>query len=425
MSFFIAQKSNLNSSKIIKLVLIFLFLNGICDGSLITTLAVYISDVKGMGFKGVSVFYTSFGISSVVISLLTTSSIGNISIEKRAYWGTSLLAIGYPVILLIRTSEHIAFPGILCGAGMSLYVSALISCLNNLSTDLTRRSVFSQRNLYVSAGQCSGSILVGGLTYFLGNSVASYFLVYKLFCMLFFGAICWFLFNWTTGQQQKNQPHIHEDQSNKKSNILMIFFALTFNFLATMIVVGQIDTVLPLIATQLMRVDLSKFSMIIVANTLTVVFFQSHISKLTSRISEGKVITLSAVFWLISYIWCLTGVTILPNEPTMILVVFSIINGVGQCLFSSAYYPYISIASSPGDFKRFSSGSSAAFNCGKALGLSYSGFALETKNVYFVWLYLAISSLAMLIFTVAIQLHIRKLANPIMNSEKPNVIPNT
>ncbi|SDU23278.1 MFS transporter [Pseudomonas orientalis] len=402
------QKESIDSSKIIRLLLFFLFLNGVCDGSLMTSLAVYISDVKGMGFRGVSVFYTSFGVSSVVISLLTTSSVGNISIMKRACVGTILLAVGYPMVLLVNSSGFISIPGMICGAGMSLYISALIGFLNDLSTDATRRTVFSQRNLYVNAGQCIGSLLIGSMIYFFGNAIANYFLIYKLFCMLFFGVICWVKFNSDVGILNEIKESFKSDIDDRKSNMSMIFFALLFNFLATMIVVGQIDTVLPLIATELMHVDVAKFSTIIVANTLTVVFFQSYVSKISSHIGEGKVLTLSAVLWVISYLWCLIGICLVPGQPTMILVVFSIISGVGQCLFSSAYYPYISKASSSSDFKRFSSASSAAFNCGKALGLSYSGFALKTQDVYFVWWYLMLSCLAMLVYTAGTQVYIEK-----------------
>src|SRR5471030_240710 len=410
---------HLKSSTVIRFILCFLFLNGMCDGSLMTTLAVYIAEAKGMGFRGVSVFYTSFGISSVVTSLLTTSSFGNISLSSRAYLGTLFLAVGYPIIRYIDASEYLLIPGVICGAGMSLYVSALISCLNDLSTDKTRRTVFSQRNLYVNAGQCFGSLLVGILIYFYGHLVAGYFLAYKMACMIFFGVICWLLFNRSAVQLPAGRLHIQTDLDDKKSNLPMIFFALAFNFLATMLVVGQIDTVLPLIATQLMHIDVAKVSVIIVANTLTVVFLQSYLSKVTRHIDEGRILTLSTMLWLLSYLWCLLGVILFSGQPTLILIVFSVINGAGQCLFSSAYYPYISRASSPSDFKRFSSGSSAAFNCGKALGLSYSGFALETGDVHFVWLYLSLSCLAMLVFSTGIQMHILKASRTIKRSNLP------
>jgi len=397
-------------SRMVAMILVFLFLNGLCDGALMTVLAVYIAEIKGLGFKGVSLFYTSFGVASVVTSLITTSKYGNISLKKRAYLGAFFLAVGYPIVSQVTDSNWLFIPGGISGAGMSLYVSALIGCLNELATPDTRRHVFSQRNLYVNAGQCAGSILVGGLIHLFGAHVAGFFLLYKLFCMLAFGGCSWLFFNRTKPHLETSIVFAEAKIPEKKTNFHMIIYALAFNFLVTMVVVGQVDTVVPLIATQLMSLQMSQVSFIIVSNTLTVVLLQAYISKITHHIDEGKLLTFTAWLWVLSYLWCLLGVSLIPNEPVLILVVFSIINGIGQCIFSSCYYPYISKAASPSDFKRFSSGSSAAFNSGRALGLSFSGFALATQNIQFIWVYLSISCFMIFAFSALYQLYINRLS---------------
>lgn len=276
--------------------------------------------------------------------------------------GLILQALGFLWLGFSTTAAEAAVSMILIGAGLGCFYPSYASLLAAVTNRQQRASAaslqYAATNLGIGVGAVIGGLIVST------SSPQSFTAIYLVNAasFLIFGALVIVLVPSGRHHAEAKQPSSGYGAVLRDRPFLVL---IAFNAVVVLSTYAQLETSVPLYARVFLGVPTFALGVILAANTAFIVLAQLPIARAVRHLNRSRTLTLSAAAWLLT--WMVGEVASLTHglEASLLLGVFAICFGLGECLLSATMGPLVADLAPPSVRGRYM----AAFNLSWGIGL--------------------------------------------------------
>ena len=307
--------------------------SAIGTGLTLPFLIIYFHDVRGIDLALAGFALSMVGFASLVGNPTGGALADRLGARRTLILGTLISAAGAMAIALVREPWHAFLASATVGLGAAIAWPARDSFLATAVTPEQRSSVFGVRHATFNAGLGLGGILAAVVVDL--SSPGTFEFIYVADALTFgaFAVLLFFL-------HEPKRPAPKVDVT-KPSGYLALFrdpvFLRLWVLSAVLIAVGygQFTSFFPAYATGEGGLSAGEVALAVAANTVTVVFAQLLVLRMTEGGRRTRAIVLMAALWAAS--WTITYVAGQALTGTVAVFVFAlamVVFGIGETLLS-------------------------------------------------------------------------------------------
>ena len=346
-------------------------LNSFGNGVVFPFLAIYFSEVKGLGIEVAGIAIAV----SAVMQLLAVLALGPLidRVGARATLGAGLVlqALGFGLLPLVSEPWHAYALMALEGVGSAAFWPSQSTLLSRLTPPARRHAAFAQQRVTMNLG-----VGLGGLT---GGLIASVdsptsFTVLFVFDALTFLAYVGVLF---VIRDPGGEPSTAEGGSYLDVLRHRVFLGLwTLNFL--FVAAGySLFNLLPPFVREESGVSERQIGAIFFVNTIVIVLAQLPISRAIEGKRRMRALALMPLLWAAAWLLVDASGYWLEATAAFVAVAFAAaVLGVGECFHGPAHQALVADLASDRLRGRYFSVHSASWGLGGAVGPAVGGFLL-------------------------------------------------
>jgi MFS family permease len=250
---------------------------------------------------------------------------------------------------------------VLIGAGLGCFYPSFASLLAAVTQRQQRAAAsslqYAATNLGIGVGAVIGGLIVST------SSPESFTTVYLINAGSFviFGALVIALVPSGRHEGSSEQPSGYRAVLRDGPFLLLI----GFNAMVVLSTYAQLETSVPLYAHVFLGVPTFALGVILAVNTAFIVIAQLPITRAVRHLNRSRILALSAGAWLLAWLWGELASLTHGLEASLLLGVFAVCFGLGECLLSATIGPLVADLAPAAIRGRYM----AAFNLSWGLGL--------------------------------------------------------
>lgn len=344
--------------------------------------SIYLHVVRGLPIPVVGLVISTSALASLVFGAVGGTLVDRLGPRTMILGGLGLQTLGFLWLGFSLTAGEAAASMLLIGAGLGCFYpsfASLLAAVTNRSQRAVASSLqYAATNLGIGVGAVIGGLIVS-------TSVPETFTAIYLVnaaSFVLFGALVIALVPSGRHHAESDQPSGYRVVLRDRPFLLLI----GFNAMVVLSAYAQLDTSVPLYAHVFLGVPTFALGVILAVNTAFIVLAQLPITRAVRHLDRSRILGLSAVAWLLAWLWGEVASLSHGLEASLLLGVFGVCFGLGECLLSAAIGPLVADMAPAAVRGRYMAAFNLSWGVGLLLGPTIGGLVVGSVVRPGMWL---------------------------------------
>jgi MFS family permease len=369
--------------------------------------SIYLHVVRGLPIPVVGLVISASALASLVFGAVGGTLVDRLGPRTLMLGGLSLQTLGFLWLGFSLTAGEAAASMVLIGAGLGCFYpsfASLLAAVTNRSQRAVASSLqYAATNLGIGVGAVIGGLIVSTSV---PETFTDIYLVNAASFVLF-GALVIVLV-------PSGRHHAESDQPSGYRVVLRdrpFLFLIGFNAMVVLSAYAQLDTSVPLYAHVFLGVSTFALGIILAVNTAFIVLAQLPITRSVRHLDRSRILGLSAGAWLLAWLWGEAASLTHGLEASLLLGVFGVCFGMGECLLSAAMGPLVADMAPAAVRGRYMAAFNLSWGIGLLLGPAIGGLVVGSVVRPGMWLLWAAVSAGLVLYAARLGQRLPASAN--------------
>ena len=344
--------------------------------------SIYLHVVRGLPIPVVGLVISTSALASLVFGAVGGTLVDRLGPRTMILGGLGLQTLGFLWLGFSLTAGEAAASMLLIGAGLGCFYpsfASLLAAVTNRSQRAVASSLqYAATNLGIGVGAVIGGLIVSTAV---PETFTAIYLV-NAGSFVLFGALVIALVPSGRHHAESDQPSGYRVVLRDRPFLLLI----GFNAMVVLSAYAQLDTSVPLYAHVFLGVPTFALGVILAVNTAFIVLAQLPITRAVGRLDRSRILGLSAGAWLLAWLWGEVASLTHGVEASLLLGVFGVCFGLGECLLSAAIGPLVADMAPAAVRGRYMAAFNLSWGMGLLLGPTIGGLVVGSVARPGMWL---------------------------------------